>query len=106
MGECLLEQKYINNALLPLLKPKTVLHRKYQVDIFVTCSKANTLVVVPTGLGKTIIALLLSLHRLKHIDSSKIIFLAPTRPLVEQHYRTFQNLTNLDTDSLVMMTGI
>jgi Fanconi anemia group M protein len=97
------KKKYINNTLLPL-KPNTVLHRKYQVDIFITCSKSNTLVVVPTGLGKTIIALLLSLHRLK-IPDTKIIFLAPTRPLVEQHYRTFQNLTNLDTDSLIMMTG-
>lgn len=60
--------------------------------------------VVPTGLGKTIIALLLSLQRLKNNDS-KIIFLAPTRPLVEQHLRTFQNLTKIDPDSLLMMTG-
>lgn len=95
------ENRYINHE---FLKPNLLLKRKYQVDIFVTCSKKNCLVVVPTGLGKTIIALLLSLHCLKK-ERSKIIFLAPTRPLVEQHLRTFKKLTNLDSESLIMMTG-
>ena len=95
------KQTWINHE---LLKPNTVLKRKYQVDIFITCSKSNTLVVVPTGLGKTIVALLLSIHRLK-IPETKIIFLAPTRPLVEQHHRTFQNLTKISPESLIMMTG-
>jgi Fanconi anemia group M protein len=93
--------QYINHE---FLKPNLLLKRKYQVDIFVTCSKKNCLVVVPTGLGKTIIALLLSLHCLKE-ERSKIIFLAPTRPLVEQHLQTFKNLTNFDSESLIMMTG-
>ncbi|MHA1720341.1 MAG: DEAD/DEAH box helicase [Promethearchaeota archaeon] len=93
--------QYINHE---FLKQNVLLRRKYQVDIFVTCSKKNCLVVVPTGLGKTIIALLLSIHSLKE-EKSKIIFLAPTRPLVEQHMRTFLNLTNFDSDSLIMMTG-
>ena len=97
----MINAKFINH---PLLKENTLVKRKFQVDIFVTCTKTNCLVVVPTGLGKTIIALLLSLQRLKNNDS-KIIFLAPTRPLVEQHLRTFQNLTKIDPDSLLMMTG-
>ncbi|WP_457920140.1 ERCC4 domain-containing protein [Candidatus Lokiarchaeum ossiferum] len=99
---CIANTQFINH---PLLKENVLLKRKFQVDIFVTCTKSNCLVVVPTGLGKTIIALLLSLQRLKNNDT-KIIFLAPTRPLVEQHLRTFQNLTNIDPDSLLMMTGI
>ncbi|QEE15649.1 ERCC4 domain-containing protein [Promethearchaeum syntrophicum] len=94
--------QFINHE---FLKPNLLLKRKYQVDIFVTCSKKNCLVVVPTGLGKTIIALLLSLHYLKKKKKSKIIFLAPTRPLVEQHLQTFKNLTNFDSESLIMMTG-
>ncbi len=96
-----MSSRYINHE---FLKPNLLLKRKYQVDIFVTCSKKNCLVVVPTGLGKTIIALLLSLHCLKE-EGSKVIFLAPTRPLVEQHLQTFKNLTNFDSESLIMMTG-
>ena len=93
--------QFINHE---FLKPNLLLKRKYQVDIFVTCSKKNCLVVVPTGLGKTIIALLLSIHCLTE-KGSKIIFLAPTKPLVEQHLQTFKNLTNFDSESLIMMTG-
>ena len=95
------EDRYINHE---FLKPNLLLKRKYQVDILVTCSKKNCLVVVPTGLGKTIIALLLSIYCLKK-KGVKIIFLAPTRPLVEQHLRTFKKLTNFDSESLLMMTG-
>lgn len=93
--------QFINHE---FLKPNLLLKRKYQVDIFVTCSKKNCLVVVPTGLGKTIIALLLSIHCLTE-KGSKIIFLAPTKPLVEQHLQTFKTLTNFDSESLIMMTG-
>ncbi len=93
--------EYVNHT---FLKENKLKKRKYQLDIFITCSKSNCLVVVPTGLGKTIIALLLSIQRLKKSDS-KIIFLAPTRPLVEQHLQTFKDLTNIDEESLLMMTG-
>jgi len=64
--------------------------RAYQTTIFETTKKHNTLVVLPTGLGKTLIALLLSEHRIKKYPKSKILFLAPTRPLVEQHYNYFK----------------
>jgi ERCC4-related helicase len=64
--------------------------REYQVKIVETCKSANTLVVLPTGLGKTLIALLLSIHRLKELPTSKVLFLAPTRPLVEQHMSSYR----------------
>jgi Fanconi anemia group M protein len=64
--------------------------RAYQAAIVETCKKNNTLVVLPTGLGKTLIALMLSQERLKEFPESKILFLAPTRPLVEQHYHYFK----------------
>jgi Fanconi anemia group M protein len=63
------------------------------------------LVVIPTGLGKTIIALMLVVHRLTEIPNSKIIFLAPTKPLVNQHYKSFLNLTLIPPDSLQSLTG-
>lgn len=64
--------------------------RAYQLAILETAKKKNTLVILPTGLGKTLIALLLAKERLELFPQSKILFLAPTRPLVEQHYHYFK----------------
>ncbi len=64
--------------------------REYQKAIFETAKSYNTLVVLPTGVGKTLIALLLAIERQKAFPGSKTLFLAPTRPLVEQHLQTFQ----------------
>ncbi|MBM3230623.1 DEAD/DEAH box helicase [Candidatus Pacearchaeota archaeon] len=66
--------------------PNLLALREYQTAILETCKQKNTLVVVPTGVGKTLIALHLIIHRLKQQPGSKILFLAPTKPLVEQHY--------------------
>src|SRR5437879_13866984 len=51
---------------------------------------AYTLVVLPTGLGKTIVALLVAADRLTGYPQSKILILAPTRPLVLQHAQFFK----------------
>jgi len=69
--------------------------REYQKAIVETAKKSNTLVVLPTGLGKTHIALMLAIERLK-IENSKILFLAPTRPLASQHLEYFKK--NLDLE--------
>lgn len=79
--------------------------RDYQKAIFETAKENNTLVVLPTGLGKTLIALMLSIDRLKKYPLSKILFLAPTRPLVEQHFETYKSqLPELFAD-LQLFTG-
>lgn len=64
--------------------------REYQQKIFETCSKKNCLVVLPTGMGKTLIALMLAVERQREFPSSKVLFLAPTRPLAEQHFKYFK----------------
>ncbi|MBU1129130.1 MAG: DEAD/DEAH box helicase, partial [Nanoarchaeota archaeon] len=64
--------------------------RAYQQKIFETCSKSNCLVVLPTGLGKTLIALMLSIDRMQKFPTEKIVFLAPTKPLAEQHLDYFK----------------
>ncbi|MFH1248877.1 MAG: DEAD/DEAH box helicase [archaeon] len=64
--------------------------REYQQKIFETCSKKNCLVVLPTGMGKTLIALMLAVQRQKEVRQSKVLFLAPTKPLAEQHFKYFQ----------------
>ncbi|MHA2088570.1 MAG: DEAD/DEAH box helicase, partial [Promethearchaeota archaeon] len=89
----------------PLIREKYVSRREYQESIFINCLNCNCLVVIPTGLGKTIIALMLTAHRLTEISNSKVIFLAPTKPLVDQHYKSFLNLTLISPDSLQIYTG-
>ena len=79
--------------------------RDYQQKIFETARDNNTLVVLPTGLGKTLISLMLAVERKKKFPLSKILFLAPTRPLVEQHFETFKkNLPELWAE-LQLFTG-
>jgi ERCC4-related helicase len=50
---------------------------------------ANTMVILPTGLGKTAVALLVAASRLYN-EGGKVLMLAPTKPLVEQHLRFFE----------------
>lgn len=71
----------------PLLKPDTIERREYQTDIAVTAVEHNTMVVLPTGMGKSQIALLAMLPA---VQVGKVLFLAPTRPLVDQHFNTIK----------------
>lgn len=89
----------------PLIRKDLIIRRAYQEKIFIKCLNCNCLVVIPTGLGKTIIALMLAVHRLTEKSNSKVVFLAPTKPLVEQHYKSFLELTLLPPESLKPITG-
>jgi len=90
---------------LPLLRPHTVQRRLYQEVIFAASTKKNTLVVIPTGMGKTIIAVVLSAYRLEKAPSSKVVMLAPTRPLVGQHHRRFQQMLLVVPEKQNIITG-
>lgn len=79
--------------------------RVYQEVIFNTGTTKNTLVVLPTGLGKTMIAAMVAAHRLKHYPTSKVLFLAPTKPLVQQHFDSLQKILNLPKEDFVLFTG-
>ncbi|PIN77242.1 hypothetical protein COV15_02755 [Candidatus Woesearchaeota archaeon CG10_big_fil_rev_8_21_14_0_10_34_12] len=63
--------------------------REYQIKIYENCKNQNCLVILPTGTGKTLIALMLSIYVLEK-NKGKILFLAPTRPLAEQHLNYFK----------------
>src|SRR3989339_196923 len=69
---------------------KDITPREYQQKIFETCINKNCLVVLPTGLGKTLIALMLTIKRMQEYPGKKVVFLAPTKPLAEQHIISFK----------------
>ncbi|MFX1364515.1 MAG: helicase-related protein [Promethearchaeota archaeon] len=80
--------------------------RKYQIKIAESCKDRNSLVVLPTGLGKTIIAVLVTNKILQTVPSnSKIIILAPTRPLINQHYETFLHFLHISDNKFAVLTG-
>jgi len=79
--------------------------RLYQQLITNTASNYNSLVVLPTGLGKTLIAEMMTIHRLELYKGSKVLFLAPTKPLVQQHLDTFKKDLLVEEERLVLFTG-
>lgn len=80
--------------------------RLYQKHIFETALNNNTLVVLPTGLGKTPISVMLAVERLNKFPNSKAVILAPTKPLCEQHINTFNDYTTIPTEKIVLLTGL
>jgi len=90
----------------PLINPNTVIAKDFQLNIASKALTKSTLVVLPTGIGKTIIAILVSaevFNKSKEKDNEKIVMLAPTRPLVEQHKSSFEHF--LTITPTVMFTG-
>jgi len=79
--------------------------RLYQQTILGTIANFNSLVVLPTGLGKTALAFLLAAQRLTVYPNTKILMLAPTKPLCEQHVNTFQKHLEVPTEKVVLFTG-
>jgi len=73
----------------PLIRPQSIEERRYQLSIALRALDANTMVVLPTGLGKTAVALIVAASRL-HSHPGRVLVLAPTKPLVEQHLRFFK----------------
>jgi len=85
------------------LQPEGIEAREYQRSIAKSALAANTLVVLPTGLGKTIVAMLVAAERLAAFPQSKILFLAPTRPLVLQHAEFFkEHFPDHETRSIIL----
>ena len=88
------------------LREKQIEHREYQLKIAQACASKNSLVVLPTGLGKTIIGVYVAAKTLEQFPpKSKIIVLAPTRPLINQHYDSFRNLMTIPEEQFVVLTG-
>ncbi|MEK6875755.1 MAG: DEAD/DEAH box helicase [Nanoarchaeota archaeon] len=84
---------------------KGISPRDYQIKIYNTCKEKNCLVVLPTGLGKTLIALMLAIERMKKFPGQKVLLLAPTKPLVDQHLNSFKKYLPELFASMELFTG-
>ena len=94
----------------PLIRPDSIESREYQLAIAMKALDANTMVILPTGLGKTAVALLVAASRLYN-EGGRVLMLAPTKPLVEQHLRFFEKFlvatspAGPDVSPFAMFTG-
>ena len=89
-----IERKYV--------KKDSIEKRDYQVNLANQAMSENCIVVLPTGLGKTAIALQVIAEYLSK-GTGGALFLAPTRVLVNQHYEFLKE--NLTLDDVSLITG-
>ena len=98
-----MQAKYVSH---PLVKPNTVEVRLYQeVIVAKVLEQGNTLVVAPTALGKTIVAVMLAAHLLYKNPKSKIVLLAPTKPLAMQHAKSMIKFLKVEEEAVSVFTG-
>lgn len=85
----------------PLIKSNAIEARLYQQVLAAdVLKKGNTMIVAPTALGKTIVATLVAADRLKKVKNSKILVLAPSKPLAIQHESTFKEFLTVPCSSI------
>ncbi|KAG9016658.1 3'-5' DNA helicase [Tulasnella sp. 427] len=85
----------------PLNHPK----RDYQYNIVRHCLFENSLVALPTGLGKTFIAGVIMLNYYRWFPKGKVLFMAPTKPLVAQQIEACHHTCGIARSDTVEMTG-
>ena len=89
----------------PLIYEESIESRAYQMNIVESAYGKNTLVVLPTALGKTIIAIMLAARSLYNYRRKRVLVLAPTRPLVLQHMKSFFLVLKISQDKIAEITG-
>ena len=115
----------------PWVNPGTIQKRAYQENVAKTSLTGNTLVVLPTGMGKTSVAAIVAAERLHQAflreqkkpkiqqptsafvsadnftrpTGNKVLLLAPTRPLIDQHKRSFEKFLKIGPDEIKAVTG-
>jgi len=86
----------------PLIRKTSIEFREYQANLAKQAIDSNCLVVLPTGLGKTTVALQVIAEFLSR-RTGGVLFLAPTRVLAHQHYEFLKS--NLLVDDISLITG-
>lgn len=79
--------------------------RDYQYSIVSKGLFNNTLVALPTGLGKTFIAATIMLNYYRWTKDAQIVFMAPTKPLVSQQVDACFNIVGIPRSATTLLTG-
>ncbi|KAJ2232167.1 3'-5' DNA helicase [Coemansia sp. RSA 485] len=108
-----MDRNAMSTYIYPLLNGQPA--RAYQQGAIQRCLFQNTLVALPTGMGKTLIAVVVMANYARWFPDSLSIFLAPTKPLVSQQMKACRGLiraimshachTQFENDWVVEMNG-
>ncbi|MBV9668312.1 MAG: DEAD/DEAH box helicase [Nitrososphaeraceae archaeon] len=88
-----------------LVRNRSIESRLYQKNIAEMASHRNTMVILPTALGKTVISLLVAANMLYNYRDRRILVMAPTRPLISQHIKFFSSALKIFEDQISAVTG-
>jgi ERCC4-related helicase len=94
--------KYVEH---PVIWNKSIEFRSYQKNIADSAQRRNTMVILPTALGKTVISLLVCADLLYNYRDKRILVMAPTRPLVSQHRNYFSSVLKISEENIASVTG-
>jgi Fanconi anemia group M protein len=89
----------------PMVRDGVIEDRGYQRRFVEKALEANTLAVLPTALGKTVIAELVAAELLHRHPGCRVLFMAPTKPLALQHRESVLKHLKLREDEVAAVTG-
>ena len=89
----------------PIMWNRSIELRLYQKNIADSAQHRNTMVILPTALGKTVISLLVGADVLYNYRDKRILVMAPTRPLVSQHMKSFSSVMKISEENIASVTG-
>uniref|UniRef100_A0AAV1U9C1 Fanconi anemia group M protein n=1 Tax=Peronospora matthiolae TaxID=2874970 RepID=A0AAV1U9C1_9STRA len=79
--------------------------RDYQLTIAEKALYHNTLVALPTGLGKTLVAAVVMYNFYRWFPTGKIVFMAPTKPLVAQQIKACHEIMGIPLSDTAELQG-
>ena len=89
----------------PFLRDEAVEARAYQLEAVNACLATSTLLVLPTGMGKTAVQWMTIAETLRTKDG-RVILVAPTNALVDQQHRDLQRILIVNGDNKIgRLTG-
>ena len=89
----------------PYLSSSFVEARAYQLKSLNTILNSSTLLVLPTAMGKTPIEFMAIADRLSQFPTKKALLIAPTNPLLSQHFSDAKKFLNIPAESIIMVNG-
>ncbi|KAJ1926047.1 3'-5' DNA helicase, partial [Linderina macrospora] len=95
-----MDHKAMETYIYPLLGGQPA--RAYQQGAIRRCLFQNTLVALPTGMGKTLIAVVVMANFARWFPDSITVFLAPTKPLVTQQMHACNGMIH----AILRRTGV